>query len=813
MERRRFIPAGQVQGVGFRPFVFRLARERSLSGTVVNGPEGVIIEAQGACADLDAFERDLLAEAPPLARIHSCRRESLPFVDGERGFVILPSRGGGETHEVLISPDMSTCEDCLAEMRDPANRRFAYAFTNCTNCGPRWTITRSIPYDRAGTTMSCFPLCPACRAEYEDPLDRRFHAQPNACPVCGPKLWTVPSGAPVHESVCPGDADGREDEALRAVALALHEGRIAAIKGLGGFHLACDAANAGAVALLRLRKRRPHKSLAVMVPSLEEARRIALLSPEEETLLVSAERPVVVCGRPRGLLAPEIAPDGTTLGIMLPYTPLHHVLLGHFAALRQTGVPPALVMTSGNAGGEPICLGNREALVRLGLVADIFLLHNRDILIRTDDSVVRPLAAPAGGDEAASPQLLIYRRARGFAPRPLRLGAPGPCVLGAGAELKAAVCLTRGEWAFMSQHIGDLQNAETLGFYNELLEHMRKLLRVRPEAVVCDLHPDYLSTRAAEGMGLPLHRLQHHFAHLWSVIAERGLEGPVLGLTLDGTGFGDDGTIWGGELLFVDTRCLEQRRVGRLAPFALPGGEAAVREPWRIAQGFLPDFGAGGEFWAGIGETRVDARSSAAVAEMLRRDTHCPRSSSCGRLFDAAAALLGLCPRISYEGQAPLRLESAQETRADEPAPLRTRGDMTGFAPRPEAGPGGSAPELELPLRERAGLWELDTHSLMRGLMEARLAHKGGAHTGALARAFHESAARGFAEMAHAAARRTGARRVALCGGVLQNARLARLLPDLLRRRGLEPFLPLEMPAHDGGIALGQAAFGRRLFK
>ena len=662
-------------------------------------------------------------------------------------------------------------------MRDPTNRRFGYAFTNCTNCGPRYTITRRLPYDRAETSMSCFPLCSACREEYENPADRRFHAQPNACPVCGPRLRLVFPGG----SFASGGAPEGE-EALRATAAALHAGKIAAIKGLGGFHLACDATNAEAVAALRLRKKRPHKALAVMAPTLAEARRLALLSPEEEKLLSCAERPITVCARPLGATAADVAPDDTTLGIMLPYTPLHHLLLAYFAALRPPELPAALVMTSGNTGGDPLCLGNREALARLANIADVFLLHNRDILIRTDDSVLRPLAsAPQSEGVPPAPTFLVYRRARGLTPRPLHLGRDGPPVLGTGADLKSALCLTRGEWAFTGQHIGDLHNTRTLRFYHETAEHLRNLLQVRPEAVVSDLHPDYQSTRYAEESGLPVYRLQHHFAHFWSVIAEQRAEGALLGLMLDGTGYGEDGTIWGGELLFADTQTREHLRLGRLAPFVLPGGEAAIREPWRIAQALAEELGEDGE-WPWL---ETEAQGAAALKEMLRRGVNCPRTSSCGRLFDAVAAFLGLSRRISYEGQAALRLEATQA------------GAQALFA-------------LEFPLRECGDLWELDTHAFLRAFLRRRVE---GANTAELAAAFHISLARAFADMALGAARRTGARRICLSGGVFQNACFARLLPDLLVQRGLTPLMPREMPAHDGGIALGQVAWSRSFIK
>ncbi|MDR0238750.1 MAG: carbamoyltransferase HypF, partial [Deltaproteobacteria bacterium] len=694
-QRRRYVLSGQVQGVGFRPFIFRLARTHGLSGTVGNSPEGVVIEIQGAPRFLDAFARDVTAKLPPLAKISAHREEAIPPLEDESGFRILHSLGADHAagHDVLISPDMSTCEECLADMREPAGRRHNYAFTNCTNCGPRYTITASIPYDRVATSMRCFSMCPQCQSEYDNPLDRRFHAQPNACPLCGPKLWTARPGDAAIAPDTPGYAGWTDTQAIIVIAEALHAGKIAAMKGLGGFHLACDATNAEAVSALRQRKNRPHKALAVMCPNVDAVRGLVNLGPEEEALLCSPERPVVACAQPYARLAPGIAPDNATLGVMLPYTPLHHVLLKAFAMLCPADTPAALVMTSGNAGGEPICLGNREALRRLAHIADIFLFHDRDILIRVDDSVVRPCAVPDS-------RRLVYRRARGYVPRPLHLGDKGACVLGAGAELKSTLCVTRGEWAFVGQHVGDLQNPECLKFYRELAAHLPELLQTQPEAVICDLHPEYWSTRFAQELGVPMRALQHHFAHVWSVLAEHQVTGPALGLALDGTGYGEDGTVWGGELLFVDTHAIQQQRLGRLSPFALPGGEAAIREPWRIAQGFLESLGEGRERrWPWLDGGATTERAATAVAELVRRGVNCPQTSSCGRLFDAVSALLGLCLRISYEGQAALRLETAQIRDAH----------------------GHNTPEIDFPLCERNGLWELDTQALMRALIRERM--------------------------------------------------------------------------------------------
>lgn len=838
MRRHGYIIGGQVQGVGFRPFVYRAATRHGLTGHVGNTSDGVRVEVQGSDEALAAFAHALEHGLPPLARITSLRREELPLADGETAFAIAHSEGR-HGHAVLVSPDVATCGNCLADMRDPANRRYRYPFTNCTDCGPRYTITRSIPYDRATTSMSCFPLCPDCAAEYNDPLDRRFHAQPNACPTCGPKVWLA--AAPEGDPRIPGPELAEGQHAIERTAAALRAGNIVAVKGLGGFHLVCDAASAEAVALLRERKRRPHKSLAIMVPDLETARRVAHVSDAEAAALTSSERPIVVLAS-RGVLPPAIAPDVDSIGVMLPYTPLHHLLLEAFAALSPL---PALVMTSGNAGGEPISLGNREALARLRHIADLFLLHNRDILIRADDSVVRveplpeagfsidnnpqrypqkngipsacspslPDGAPAGLPSTSAenvegeagnfssgsllreaPPLHFFRRARGFVPRPLELPRDaGRCVLATGAELKNTLCLTRGKNAFLSQHVGDLKNLETFAFFQDMAEHLGGLLEVKPEAVVCDLHPDYLSTSYALDSGLPVLRLQHHFAHVYGVLAENGHDAPALGLALDGTGYGTDGTIWGGELLFVDPKAAREERyggrIGRLAPFPLPGGEAAIREPWRIASGFmgLPEAeGLRGRFAEDMHALlRVDGKRAVhdAILEMVRREAT-PMTSSCGRLFDAVSALLGLCPSVTYEGQAAIRLEAYQDLSVTTSAPF--------------------------PIRERGGLLELDTAAFFLHLLELRRA---GVPVPDLARRFHLGLTEGLAELALSGARRCGVRTVALSGGVFHNRTIALLLPEALARRGLVPLTHHALPPGDGGLSYGQAAWASHVLR
>ncbi len=769
-ERCRHVVAGQVQGVGFRPFVYRLACELQLGGSVRNTPEGVVIEVEGAPGAVAAFGERLPAEIPPLARLTRHERAPLPPL-GETVFHIAASAAGAG-HDVLISPDVATCPDCLADMADPANRRYRYPFTNCTNCGPRHTITRAIPYDRATTSMACFPLCPDCAAEYADPADRRFHAEPVACPVCGPHVWLA-------------DADGthlaEEDAAVAGLAEALAGGAVAAVKGLGGFHLVCDAASDAAVGELRRRKHRPSKALAVMVPDLAAAGTLARLDARANDLLAGTVRPIVLASAlPDNGLAAAIAPDTVEIGLMLPYTPLHHLLLAAFAAAVGPDRPAALVMTSGNAGGEPICLGNREALKRLGGIADIFLLHNRDILIRTDDSVVRPLTpeeAPEGGD---APPTLFLRRARGYVPAPVSLPAAGPSVVGLGPMLKATLCVSKGRDAFVSQHVGDLESLETFGFYQETLHHMLGVLRVTPTACVADLHPDYPSTRfALEQEQWPVLRLQHHAAHIYAVLAEHGLRRPVLGLALDGTGLGEDGTLWGGEGLLVDPLRLCHERLAHFSPVRLPGGDAAVREPWRTAQACF----------AALGETPGNARAwpwiagqeSAVtlVGNMLEKGFNCPVTTSCGRLFDAVAALLGLCRRIDYEGQAAILLERAQD-----------RAEQGVYA----------CPVLasETPVC-------LDTLTLFA---QAANDTSRGEPAGRVARRFHLGLVAGLAALARELAARTGVRHVALSGGVLQNRTLMTLLPPALRRAGLTPLCHRSLPPNDGGLSLGQAYYG-----
>ena len=627
-ERQQAQVAGVVQGVGFRPFVYNLARGLGLSGLVGNTAAGVELEVQGSAPALEEFFHRLEAEAPPLALIQEVRRRPLAPQAGESGFVIQASQAG--TRRTLISPDSAVCEACLAEMRDPSDRRYRYPFINCTHCGPRYTIIKDIPYDRPLTTMAAFTMCPACQAEYDDPYNRRFHAQPNACPVCGPRLWLA-------------DASGREiasTDPIAGAALALRQGQIVGIKGLGGFHLAVDPFSEEAVRTLRGRKHREEKPLALMVADLATALALADLDAPAQEALLSRQRPIVLAPmRENTGLAPSLNPRNRLLGLMLPYTPLHHLLMDQGFS--------ALVMTSGNVSDEPICLDNEEALCRIGqkaqrgAIADLFLLHDRDIYLRSDDSVVRSLG---GG-------LRQIRRSRGFAPAPLTL-APGlvdedaPPVLAVGALLKNTLCLLRGRQAFVSQHVGDLENLETLSFFELTAGHLCRILEAQPTLLACDLHPDYLSSHWACQQGLPVVLVQHHHAHAVAVMAEHGLTGEVLGLSLDGTGYGPDGTVWGGELLLAQAHTY--RRLGHLQRLALPGGDRAVKEPWRVGLALL--LAALGDE---AGEQDLELLKNHGqhlplIGRMMAQGLNTPATSSLGRLFDGLAAILGLRQAVAY---------------------------------------------------------------------------------------------------------------------------------------------------------------------
>ncbi len=757
---------GTVQGVGFRPFVHRLAGELALAGRVSNDERGVLVEVEGAGPAVDAFLARLPAEAPALAVVERVTSEEVALT-GERRFEIARSTARGRP-STPVTPDAATCEACLAELRDSADRRFRYPFVNCTSCGPRFTIVRGVPYDRPLTTMAGFEMCSRCRAEYEDPTDRRFHAQPNACPDCGPSAWLA-------------DADGgRLDsgpgrDAVAAAAEALAGGQIVAVKGLGGFHLACRADDEGAVARLRTRKHREDRPFALMAPDLEAARAMVVLGREEEALLVGRERPIVLAPRRAGApVATGVAPGSPELGLMLPYSPLHHVMLADLAA-SGPGAAGALVMTSGNVSDEPIAYRDEDALERLGKIADAFLLHDRPIHTRTDDSVVRAVSI------GARRRPLTLRRSRGHVPARLPLPVPAePPVLACGAELKNTFCLAKGERAWVGHHIGDLKNLETLGSFREGIDHFERLFAVAPELVAHDLHPDYLSTAyALEREGVELEGVQHHHAHLAAGLAEHGERGPAVGAIYDGTGLGLDGAVWGGELLVGGLEGFE--RAGHLRSVRMPGGEQAIREPWRMAAAWLVEtFGPEpGVPRALVG--RVEPDRWHAVAELARTGLASPLTTSVGRLFDAVAALCGFPVRVSYEGQAAVELEAAVD-----PA-------ERGAYPLPMA-PSGEEPD---------GPFVLDARETVRALLADA---DRGVETPVLAARFHNGLAAATASACAATSSRTGIETVVLSGGVFQNRVLLERTAARLLQRGLRVLVPERLPPNDGGIAYGQAA-------
>jgi hydrogenase maturation protein HypF len=728
-KRVRIHLRGIVQGVGFRPFVYNLATSLKLAGYVLNSSGGLLAEAEGPATAVDAFVDAVLHEPPPLAWIQATDTTDIPTL-GEASFTIRDSLSvTGEF--ALVSPDVATCEDCLRDLTDPRNRRYQYPFTNCTNCGPRYTIVRDIPYDRPNTTMSKFVLCDACRREYEDPADRRFHAQPNACPVCGPSL-----SAPVADAVA-----------------RLAAGELVALKGLGGFHLACDAHNETAVALLRTRKRRSDKPFALMCRDLAAVERICKVSEAERTLLLSPQHPIVILPG-RGALPEAIAPGNCTLGVMLPYTPLHSLLFD--------GAPyDALVMTSGNLSEEPIVVSNAEALHRLSPVADFILLHDRDIFMRTDDSVVRMF----------EDRPRVMRRSRGYVPHTIELASDLPELLACGGELKNAFCLTKGRHAILSQHIGDLENYETLVFFEETLANLRKLFRVEPRAVVHDLHPNYLTTRFAMGIpGLPKIGVQHHHAHIASCMAENGLTGEVIGVALDGTGYGADGQIWGGEFLVAGFHGFERRAHFRYVPMA--GGDAAIREPWRMALAYWMETFGGQTPWA---PETIPAERIQVVRRMIATGVNTVQTSSCGRLFDAVASLIGLRQEVNFEGQAAIELEAIAD-------PAET---------------GRYTFEIEL-----GDPWRIDFRPMIESIVRS---HR---DLSVISARFHNTLAAAIAETCSRLRQETKLNRVCLSGGTFQNLRLLRSSCALLRGAGLEVFLHAAVPPNDGGLALGQAIIG-----
>ncbi|HEX5195402.1 MAG TPA: carbamoyltransferase HypF [Solirubrobacteraceae bacterium] len=753
--RTRARVCGTVQGVGFRPFAYRLAHEERLAGYVLNDEHGVLLEVQGPADAVQRFLRRLRAEAPPLAAIDSVECEAIALAvgsgSGDGGFTIIDSRRSGSA-DALVTADAATCPDCLAELGDPADRRFRYPFINCTNCGPRFTIVRDVPYDRPQTTMASFVMCADCRREYEDPLDRRFHAQPNACPRCGPSVQALyADGSPV-QTVDP----------IAWAAQRLAAGAIAAVKGLGGFHLACDAADERAVAALRARKHRDDKPFALMAPDLDAAATLVSLDPGTRALLTSPARPIVLAPRRhRTPVAAAVAPAASELGVMLPYSPLHHLLLGDCGR--------ALVMTSGNLSDEPIAFRDDDALRRLRVIADLFLVHDRLIETRTDDSVVR---------SRRGMRSLMLRRSRGYVPAPLKLPVASPRpLLACGAQQKNTFCVARGDRAWVSHHVGDLEHAATLRAFREGIEHFERLFAVVPDVVVHDLHPQYLSTQyALERDGVKLVAVQHHHAHLAAGLAEHGVTAPAVGAIFDGTGYGEDGTIWGGELLVGDLQGFE--RAGWLWPVRMPGGTAAIRQPWRMAAAWLAAAHGEPQPVPDYLRDRVSARRWDAIAAIGASAAVSPLTSSIGRLFDAVGALCGTAAEVSYEGQAAVELETLAWA-----APGRRR----------DAG-------YEIPLLDGC---VLDPRGAVRSVC-AEL--ESGVDAASVAAAFHVAVADATIAALTRLAGARGLDTVVLAGGVFQN----RLLLESVARgaidAGLRVLVPERLPPNDGAISYGQAA-------
>ncbi len=744
---------GIVQGVGFRPFVYGLAVKYNLKGWVYNTSEDVRIEVEGEAKAVEQFEQELGTKAPPLAHIEDITIE-YHHPAGYKNFEIRQSQAQAGKYQ-LISPDVATCQACLGELLNPEDRRYRYPFTNCTNCGPRFTIIEDMPYDRPKTTMRFFQMCPQCQEEYDNPLDRRFHAQPNACPECGPQVQLVNNQGNLVTDSNP----------IAAASQLLKEGRIVAIKGLGGFLLACDATDDAVVKALRQRKKRSSKPFAIMVATVGEAKRHCYVSPEEENLLTLPQSPIVLLrwGEDSSV-SREVAPNLQFLGVMLPYTPLHHILL------RDTGLP--LVMTSGNLSEEPIARDNDEALRRLSGIAEYFLIHNRDIYSRYDDSVAIV--------ERGTSQLI--RRARSYAPYPIRLSFEAKQVLGCGAEEKNTFCLTKDNYAFVSQHIGDMENMETMEHFDSTISLYKRLFHVEPEIIAHDLHPDYLATKYARELGesgIKLIPVQHHHAHIASCMADNGLDSPVIGVAFDGTGMGADGNIWGGEFLVVDYRNF--RRVGHLEYMPLPGGAAAIKRPRRTAIGYILTL---------LGEDALshdlpvmkeaDDMEMEVIKRQIERKINSPLSSSMGRLFDAMSALMGIRGEIDYEGQAAVELEMAayeeDYTHVKESYPYS--------------------------IVEDGGIRIVHLRDLLSAVIKD---FREGVSKGRISVKFHNTVAQMINEICRLIADETGISQVALSGGVFQNRLLVRKTVSLLESSGFQVFTHRQVPCNDGGISLGQA--------
>ena len=763
---------GVVQGVGFRPFVYNLARELGIRGFVSNTSEGLIIQAEGL--GLDLFIDRIRQQAPPLSRIEQLEiAPSEPC--GYADFSIRESRNGSSF--TLLSPDISVCDACLVELFSKTNRRYRYPFINCTNCGPRYSITRSVPYDRQNTTMHVFDLCDDCAAEYHDPADRRFHAQPNACSVCGPKVSLLDAF---------GNRVDRSDPVGHAAEL-LKQGGIVAVKGLGGFHIACDVMSHESVALLRQRKRRSNKPFALMSGDLSFIRQCCEMDATEEELLTSPQRPVVLLRKKeKNNLPDEISPGNAYIGFMLPYTPLHYLLfIGNNGESRF----PGLVMTSGNLSEEPIIHTNEEAVRKLAGIVDAFLVHDREIFMRLDDSVLRVMERSGRSTEQNVPAVSFIRRSRGYAPEPVPLLEDGPSVLGCGADVKNTFAMTRKKYAILSQHIGDMENYETVQFFEETLRNLGDVYRVVPELVAYDLHPRYLSSSWAQEYGkkngIPLIGIQHHYAHIGSVMAEHGLSGKVVGVAFDGTGYGTDGTLWGGEFLIAHSRGF--RRAGHLKCIPLPGGEAAVREPWRVAVSYLRDAFGTKDFLRHIEPTglcdRIGSKAIEDVLKITENEVFSPYSSGAGRLFDAVSSIMGACDLNTFEGEASMALESLALKDVDEEYPVDIHfGD-----------------DIEVDFSY--GMLSI-VEDLRRGTDRRVMAAK-----------FHNTVASAIIRIVIKLALMNNIRMIALSGGVFQNLYLAEKVVGGLQAEDFAVYLNEQVPCNDAGIALGQAYLAREMMK
>jgi hydrogenase maturation protein HypF len=748
--RKNIIIKGIVQGVGFRPFIHKLVQNYNLSGWVLNSNQGVEMDIEGKTEELNNFINDIKKKLPPLARIEKIEVNQLPLI-GYKGFSIKKSIVKEENSFVLVSPDISICEDCLQELFDPHNRRFRYPFINCTNCGPRFTIIKDIPYDRGKTTMNNFKMCSLCQSEYDNIEDRRYHAQPNACAECGPQVFLYQNKRKLENI----------DPIKEAIKL-LKEGKIGAIKGLGGLHLACDATNNKAVARLRRLKNREAKPFALMSPDLEKIKQYCKLGKKEEEWLINRARPIVLLKKKEdSLISPLVAPRNNYLGVMLPYTPLHYLLLkDNFTAL---------IMTSGNIADQPIIGDNQEALEKLNRIADFFLLYNRDISNRCDDSVLKII----NGDN------VFFRRSRGYVPYPIILDFKLKEVLALGGELKNSISFSKENYVFLSQYLGDLKSVETLNFLKESIVSLKKMFRINPEIIACDLHPDYLSTQYAEEIkikkGLKVVKVQHHHAHIVSCMVENNVKEKVIGVAYDGTGYGDDGNIWGGEFLLCDLK--KYFRVGYLKYYPLPGGDKAIMEPWRMVYSYLYSiYGPKAKMLDIDFNHRMDYDKLSIIEKMIDKNINSPLTSSCGRLFDAASSLIGMRDEINYEGQAAMELESLC---------------VSGIKER-----------YKFCIYKKGKEFIIDPQEIFIDLIEDL---KKGIDKKVMAAKFHNTVAEFTLNLCGKIKENTGINKIALSGGVFQNKYLTEKVVSLLEDKGFKVYIQRKVPPNDGGISLGQA--------